>query len=99
VDNAIKFSKEIKEINIRAFTDKEHVVVEIQDFGIGIKEDEKNKIFNRFYRGGDQSLRSRTKGSGLGLTLVKQIIDAHQGQVFVESVPGKGSTFIIKIPL
>ncbi|MBC8180705.1 hypothetical protein H8E88_06225 [candidate division KSB1 bacterium] len=99
VDNAIKFSNENKKINVRSFAESDYVVVEIQDFGIGIKKDDINKIFNRFYRSGDESVRSRIKGSGLGLTLVKQIIDAHRGQVFVESAVGRGSTFKIKIPI
>ena len=99
VDNAIKFSNENKEINVRSFSESGYVVVEIQDFGIGIKDDEKNKIFNRFYRGSDESVRGRTKGSGLGLTLVKQIIDAHNGDVTVDSELGKGSTFTIKLPV
>jgi len=99
VGNAIKYSNNDKRINVRSFTESDYVVVEIQDFGIGIKKDEINKIFKRFYRGSDESVRSRIKGSGLGLTLIKQIIDAHRGKVLVESILGKGSTFTIKIPV
>jgi two-component system phosphate regulon sensor histidine kinase PhoR len=73
-------------------------VITVQDFGVGIGKEEKDKIFERFYRGGDELTRT-VKGSGLGLTLVKQIVDAHKGSVQVESEPGQGSTFSIKLPL
>jgi signal transduction histidine kinase len=56
------------------------------------------KVFERFYRGGDELTRA-VKGSGLGLTLVKQMVEAHHGTVHVESEPGSGSTFSITLPL
>jgi signal transduction histidine kinase len=74
------------------------LVITIKDFGIGIRKEELNKVFERFYRGGDELTR-KVKGSGLGLTLVKQIIKVHSGTVGVESEPGKGSTFSIRLPL
>ena len=98
IDNAIKYSSGAKKINVRGFTDNQYLVITVKDFGIGIKPEEINRVFDRFYRGGDELTRA-VKGSGLGLTLVKQIVDAHQGSVNVESEPGRGSTFSIRLPL
>ncbi len=74
------------------------LVVAVQDFGIGINKEELDKVFERFYRGGDELTRT-VKGSGLGLTLVKQVAEAHQGTVDVQSEPGRGSTFSLRLPL
>lgn len=98
IDNAIKFSAEVKKVNVRAFTENRHLIIAVQDFGIGIRREEMDKVFERFYRGGDELTRT-VKGSGLGLTLVKQIVEAHHGTVHVESEPGRGSTFSIRLPI
>ena len=97
IDNAIKFSGKAKKIVVKSFTEDQYLVISIQDFGIGIKKEELGKVFDRFYRVGDELTRT-VKGSGLGLTLVKQIVEAHQGKVHVESEPGQGSTFSMKLP-
>lgn len=97
IDNAIKFSGKAKKIVVKSFTEDLYLVISVQDFGIGIKKEELNKVFDRFYRGGDELTRT-VKGSGLGLTLVKQIVEAHHGKVHVESEPGQGSTFSMKLP-
>jgi DNA-binding response OmpR family regulator len=73
-------------------------VIDVQDFGIGLEPEEIGKVFDRFYRGGDPLTRS-VKGTGLGLTLVRQIVDAHGGRVEVDSAPGRGSTFRLKLPV
>ncbi len=98
IDNAIKYSGKAKEVEVRAFKEDLNVVIAVKDFGIGIRKEEREKIFDRFYRGGDELTRT-VKGSGLGLTLVKQIVEAHSGSVQVESEPGQGSAFSIKLPL
>ncbi|MCK4787670.1 MAG: GHKL domain-containing protein [Desulfobacteraceae bacterium] len=98
LDNAIKFSGESREIIVRSFKENQHIVISVKDFGSGIRKDEVDKVFERFHRGGDELTRT-VKGSGLGLTIVKQIIEAHQGKVSVESEPGSGSTFSIRLPL
>jgi signal transduction histidine kinase len=98
IDNAIKYSDKKKQVNVHAFIEKQHLIITIQDYGIGIKKEETNKVFERFYRGGDELTR-KVKGSGLGLTLVKQIVEAHHGNIQVESEPERGSTFSIKLPL
>jgi signal transduction histidine kinase len=98
IDNAIKYSGTEKKVEVRAYREDHYLVITVQDFGIGIEKGERGKIFDRFYRGGDELTRT-VKGSGLGLTLVKQIVEAHHGSVQVESEPGQGSTFSIKLPL
>ena len=74
------------------------MIISVQDFGVGIRKEELDKVFERFYRVGEELTR-RVKGSGLGLTLVKQIVEAHQGTVEVESEPGLGSIFSLRIPI
>ena len=98
IDNAVKYSADATEVTVLAYTDDRYIVVAVQDFGVGIKPEEIDRVFERFYRGGDELTRT-IKGSGLGLTLVKQIVQAHHGSVQVESEPGRGSTFSIRLPL
>jgi signal transduction histidine kinase len=98
IDNAIKYSGESKNILVRAFVENQYLIISVKDFGIGIRKEEIDKVFERFYRGGDALTRT-VKGSGLGLTLVKQIVEVHHGDVHVESEPGQGSIFSIRLPL
>jgi len=98
IDNAIKYSGEARNIIVRTFTEHPYLMILIKDFGIGIRKEEIDKVFERFYRGGDELTR-KVKGSGLGLTLVKQIVEVHNGNIDVESEPGKGSTFSIRLPV
>ncbi|HSA30547.1 MAG TPA: ATP-binding protein, partial [Candidatus Omnitrophota bacterium] len=74
------------------------VWIRVTDTGIGLKEDERRKLFNEFYRV-DNEINQNVKGSGLGLSLARKIIEAHNGQIWVESVYKKGSTFAFTIPL
>jgi signal transduction histidine kinase len=98
IDNAIKYSGEARNIIVRTFAKLPYLMIVIKDFGIGIRKEEIEKVFERFYRGGDELTRT-IKGSGLGLTLVKQIVEVHNGNIDVESKPGKGSTFSIQLPV
>ncbi|MBE0711583.1 MAG: hypothetical protein IH583_04305 [Candidatus Aminicenantes bacterium] len=98
VDNAIKYSGDSRKISVGARLEEQAVVIAVRDFGVGIKKEDIDKVFERFYRAGDELTRT-VKGSGLGLTLVKEIVAAHRGKVHVESEPGKGSLFSIRLPL
>jgi signal transduction histidine kinase/tetratricopeptide (TPR) repeat protein len=98
LDNAIKFSSEYSEIKVILEKQGEKILLKIKDDGIGIPKNEQLKIFEKFYRG-KNALQHSTTGTGLGLTIVKQIVEAHKGEVLVESEPGAGSTFNILLPL
>jgi len=98
INNAIKFSEKEKRIILTLNKQAKTVVVSIQDFGIGIPESEHKKIFEKFYRIGN-SLVHNTKGSGLGLSLVKHIMEIHNGKVVVKSKTGEGSTFSLIFPV
>ncbi|HEY6401195.1 MAG TPA: HAMP domain-containing sensor histidine kinase [Blastocatellia bacterium] len=97
LNNAIKYSTEVKRITVRVTAREGSVAIEVTDCGIGIPRAEQEKIFEKFYRVG-AGLTHNTKGSGLGLTLVRHIVEAHRGWVTVESAPGKGSKFTILLP-
>ena len=94
LSNAIKFSRNKKEISIGLRKEKEEVVIEVEDKGIGIPEAEKDLIFNQFYRV-DQKSGDEITGTGLGLTVVREIIEGHNGKIHVESKQDEGSKFII----
>jgi len=98
LDNAIKYSGEVKQLSVTAETVRSNLSIEIADHGIGIPRAEQAKIFEKFYRVGN-GLVHDVKGSGLGLSLVKHIIEAHQGTISVESEVGRGSRFTILLPL
>ena len=98
VDNAIKYSGEVKQLSIKTEKVGSDLSIEIADRGIGIPRAEQAKVFEKFYRVGN-GLVHDVKGSGLGLSLVKHIIEAHQGTISVESDVGKGSRFTILLPL
>lgn len=98
LDNAIKYSRDVKQLLITTKTLDSKLSIEIADRGIGIPRAEQAKIFEKFYRVGN-GLVHDVKGSGLGLSLVKHIVDAHQGTISVESEEGKGSRFTILLPV
>jgi len=98
LDNAMKYSGEVKQLTITMETRGADLSIEIADHGIGISRTEQTKIFEKFYRVGD-GLVHDVKGSGLGLSLVKHIIEAHHGTISVESEVGKGSRFRILLPV
>jgi signal transduction histidine kinase len=98
VDNAIKYSRDVKQLSIKTETRGSDLSIEVADHGIGIPSAEQAKVFEKFYRVGN-GLVHDVKGSGLGLSLVKHIIEAHKGTISVESDVGKGSRFTILLPL
>lgn len=92
IENAIKYSFDHVDVHVGLNRDGHHVVLSVSDNGIGISEKEKEKIFDKFFRSGQEETR-KTKGTGLGLYIVKQIIDSHQGQITIENNLPKGSIF------
>ncbi len=98
LDNAYKYSGTSKNIKIMAESSGDTLKISVKDFGIGIQREDQPKIFDRFFRGGNELTRS-VKGSGIGLTIVKKIIEAHGGTVSLESTSGKGSTFQVTLPV
>jgi signal transduction histidine kinase len=98
VNNALKYSQDRKFIAVNLFRANGNVKLEVVDHGIGIPAQEQPKIFEKFYRVGDPLVHN-TKGSGLGLSLVRYIAQAHGGEVSVDSTPGQGSTFTISLPV
>ncbi len=98
VDNAIKFTPAGGHINLRFWKEKSLGILEVSDTGIGIPEHERQRIFERFYQV-DGGMTRRYGGTGLGLALVKEIVEAHGGQVTAQSTLGEGSTFRVTLPL
>jgi signal transduction histidine kinase len=98
LDNAVKYSGDSRQINVRLSREANFVTIAVTDHGIGIKAEDQEKIFDKFYRV-CTGLVHDVKGSGLGLAIVKHIVEAHNGRLKVESEPGHGSTFTIFLPL
>ena len=96
--NAIKYSPNAKEVNVKLYVDGKCAVVSVEDFGIGMDELELNKIFERFYRvSGEDEVTF--PGFGIGLYIVKDIVERHEGKIWVESEKQKGSKFYFALPL
>lgn len=98
MDNAIKYSLREKHLKVALGREDGQAVISVQDRGIGIPPREQRRIFDMFYRA-ERGLVHSVKGSGLGLSLVRHIVEAHGGAIRVESRPGHGSTFSITLPL
>jgi two-component system, OmpR family, phosphate regulon sensor histidine kinase PhoR len=98
IDNAVKYSNDKREVNIKTGSSNGFVFIEVSDKGIGIKEEDQKKIFDKFYRVSTGSIHN-VKGTGLGLSLVKHIVDAHNGKITVTSKLNEGSSFKILLPV
>jgi signal transduction histidine kinase len=98
IENAIKYNKDNGEVKVSLNADHNYFYIKIVDTGVGIPEDAKDKIFERFYRV-DKARSRDTGGTGLGLAITKSIIQLHHGVIRVYSELGEGSTFHIRIPL
>ena len=97
IDNAIKYSKHEKRITIRTRLEKNSIICEIEDYGIGISQDDQNKVFDNFFRAATGNIHD-TKGTGLGLSIVKSIMDAHHGEISLSSKIDRGTIFKLSFP-
>ena len=95
--NAVKFTPEGGRINITLAADEDPAVIKISDTGVGIAPEDQIHIFERFYKV-DKARDRSLGGNGLGLSLVKKIIELHDGKVTIESYTGKGATFMVALP-
>ena len=98
LDNAIKYSHVDSEIKVSAKQNDQDIRIHVRDQGIGIEKQHLPRLFERFYRV-DKARSRKLGGTGLGLAIVKHILQVHRGSVDVDSVPGKGTTFIISLPV
>ncbi|MFP4022464.1 MAG: sensor histidine kinase [Candidatus Paceibacterota bacterium] len=98
LENAVKYTEEDGHIEIKMYTKNDNVVIEVADDGIGIPEKFQNKIFTKFNRG-ENAVKVKTEGSGLGLFVAKEITERHGGKISFESEEGVGTTFYIHIPV
>ncbi len=98
LSNAIKYSPNGGRIQIKGQVSEDSVQISVSDEGIGLSPEQKELIFERFYRV-DNALTRETQGVGLGLYIVRSIVEAHGGRIWVESEPGKGTTFTFSLPL
>lgn len=98
LDNAVKFSNKGGKICLKVYKEAPGVIVEVMDNGPGIAREELPHIFERFYKA-DKSRKRTNKGSGLGLSIARQLVELHGGSINVESSPGQGSTFRVILPV
>ena len=101
IDNSIKYSKERVDIRISSSKNDLYSIIKIYDNGLGISEKDQRSIFNKYERAaaGSRSRRKKASGFGLGLNFVQQVIEAHKGKIFVNSIEGEFTEFIIYLPL
>ncbi|MBN1915780.1 PAS domain-containing sensor histidine kinase [Candidatus Dojkabacteria bacterium] len=95
LNNAIKYTIE-GSVLMDVYTDSDNLIIECKDTGCGIPKNEQKRVFESGYRAANSS---RTEGKGLGLSIVKEIVEAHKGKIELQSTPGEGSTFTVKLPL
>ena len=97
IGNAIKYSPEGSQINIRAATENRQVILQVRDNGIGIPLADQSKIFDKFFRA--SNVPEGIPGTGLGLAIVKSIVENHGGRIWVDSSPGQGVVFFVVLPV
>lgn len=96
IDNAIKFSNENGKIDLKTQIIKDKIIVQIKDYGIGMEKKEIDKIYTRFYQADESHSQ---EGSGLGLSIVKRIIDLSEGEIEINSTKNSGTTIKVKLPI
>ena len=94
--NAPRFAPESSEVTLEVSADEKKAVIKVIDRGDGIDDSLKERVFDRFYRA-DNSRNRETGGSGLGLAIAKSIVEAHEGNIWVEDTPSGGATFVFEL--
>ena len=97
LDNAVKYSPEGRIVEVSTETDEKQINISIKDQGVGMTNEEIEQIFHRFYRA--QSMSAVTQGLGLGMCIVKRIVEDHGGKIYVTSRPGEGTTIKCTLPI
>jgi two-component system phosphate regulon sensor histidine kinase PhoR len=98
LDNAVKYSPDCRTVWVDVESNEQRISIAVRDRGLGIPVREQREIFDKFVRGADSKAR-RIKGTGIGLAMVRHIVQAHGGEVVLASRPGEGSRFTILIPV
>ena len=98
LSNALRYTDGGGAVTVSVHADGDHAVLEVRDTGIGIAPEDLPRVFTRFWRG-ERSRSRATGGAGIGLSIVKELVQAHGGEVTVSSTPGEGSTFLVSLPL
>ena len=98
IENAAKYTPDSSEIKISLSTREKEIILSVADLGIGIADEEKTKVFEKFYRTGNEETR-KTKGTGLGLFIVKRLTEQHNGKITIQNNQPQGSVFVITFPL
>jgi two-component system phosphate regulon sensor histidine kinase PhoR len=98
LDNAVKYSGDRKRVAVAVHQDDGFINIAVKDEGLGIPEDERSKVFEKFFRGRSASVK-KIRGSGIGLSITKQVAEMHGGEIRLKSEPGFGSTFTLRIPI
>jgi len=98
ISNAIKYTPAGGHVQVRAASEDDSLIIEVEDTGIGIRPEDRQHVFEKFFRGTSPEVRKQS-GTGLGLALAQQIVQLHGGQLTLDSAPGRGSTFRIVLPL
>ena len=97
LENAIKYTPSEGKITVKALVDEEQYILQVSDSGIGIPSTDVSYIFEKFFRA--SNVTGEVSGTGLGLSIVHSVVEANRGRIWVESVPGKGTTFTVMLPL
>jgi signal transduction histidine kinase len=98
VENAVKYSGSNHDVLLTLIKDSQHAVIRVSDQGTGISAEDKTRVFDKFYRAGNEETR-KTKGTGLGLYIVKYLVEKHQGSIAVKDNLPRGSIFEIRLKL
>jgi two-component system phosphate regulon sensor histidine kinase PhoR len=96
LNNAVRYNKEDGEVNLKVISEKEQIIITISDTGLGIPKNDQKKVFEKFYRVREH--RDKAQGTGLGLSVVKQIIQGHGGEISLSSQENVGTTFTVILP-